>query len=457
MLKDLNIARFASINNPINLSFGRNNLILGANATGKTAICDAISCLFEYKTIFSGPRARFSGDYARLQASNILLNKGEVKVEREIKLSDKKVIEDNLRINGKDTNDFNALSSILKVVYVDDRLLEQIDNDRKLAKYCLSHLTGWSGGLSKQHFLSLNAFAKQFNSMPNKMVEAIEWQSTGRIRIKNWHQKFWLPTFNNLSGSERCILLTEIAILLGQLFSAYRPTLILLDSVLTHLDKEGIRRVSDRINSIVNPNLQFISTTWREEADRILEPDCTIKIEKHKKVSHVSDFSRRTPKGILHAEQAIKNYGSGDEDKFINSVVVPMLCNMGFSAVKRIQHHGPGELGLDIGPFTGAGFEWRSSLCGAQAKCSKVNAKSGDRNNVNVLIDEVKKALHNNFYDPSIAMQSKLDYVLVMLSQHPTTEALKTFYDAFQGDRRVILLDPMRIAELTWKYGVTFY
>ena len=136
---------------------------------------------------------------------------------------------------------------------------------------------------------------------------------------------------------------------------------------------------------------------------------------------------------------------------------MPLLIKMEFSLVSRIQHHGPGELGLDIGPFVGSGFEWRKAFCGAQVKCAKLNAKSGDKNNITTLIDEVEKALYNKFFDETNAMESKLDYVFILLSQHPTVEALNTFHNAFMGERKIILLDPTRIAELVCKYGVAFY
>jgi hypothetical protein len=149
----------------------------------------------------------------------------------------------------------------------------------------------------------------------------------------------------------------------------------------------------------------------------------------------------------------IKSYESGKEDEFINSIVMPLLFKMGFSLVNRVQYHGPGELGVDVGPFLGPGFEWRNAFCGAQVKCAKLNAKSGDKDNINVLIDEVKKALYNNFYDMTNALESKLDYLFVFLSQYPTIEAMNTFDNAFMGERKIIVLNPMRIAELIWKYG----
>lgn len=456
MLSEVTITKFASIRKPLRLPFGKSTLVLGTNAAGKTAICDAISCLFEYQSVFSKSRGRFSGDSAFLQGKTINERGVQALVEREIELFNREIIEDRLRINGNETNDFNSLSSILKVVYVEERVLAKIKSGRDLAKFCLSHLAGWSRGLSKQHFLSLKPFTKIFNSNQNRMVESIEWLPTGKLRIKNWEQDFWL-SFKGLSGSERCILLTEVALVLGHLFSKYRPALIIFDSILTPLDRANIIKIANRINSIANPNLQFLFTTWKEEVDSLMHPDCTIKLVNDGHGSVISSLEKRTPKGILQIEERIKSYKSGKEDEFINSVVMPLLFKMGFSLVSRIQHHGPGELGLDIGPFMGPGFEWREAFCGSQVKCTKLNAKSGDKNSINVLIDEVKKALHNKFYNMTSAVESKLDYVFVFLSQYPTTEALNTFNSAFMGERKIIVLNPIRIAELIWKYGVAFY
>lgn len=456
MLSEVNITKFASIRKPLSLPFGKNTLVLGANDTGKTAICDAISCLFEYQSVFSKSRGRFSGDSALLHGKTVNERGAQTLIEREIKLFHREIIQDHLRINGNETNDFNSLSAILRIVYVEDRMLIEIKSGRDLAKFCLSHLTGWSRELSKQHFLSLRPFTKIFNSNHNRMVEAIEWLPTGKLRIKNWEQDLWLA-FGNLSHSQRCILLTEVSLVLGHLFSKYRPVLIMFDSILTYLDRANIIKVANRINSIANPNLQFLFTTWKEKADSLMHPDCTIKLMNDGHGSVISSLVERTPKGILQIEEKIKSYKSGKEDEFINSVVIPLLFKMGFSLVSRIQHHGPGELGLDIEPFVGPGFEWREAFCGSQVKCTKLNAKSGDRNNINVLIDQVKKALHNKFYNMTSAVESKLDYVFVFLSQYPTTPALITFNSAFMGERKVIVLNPMRIAELIWKYGAAFY
>ena len=41
---------------------------------------------------------------------------------------------------------------------------------------------------------------------------------------------------------------------------------------------------------------------------------------------------------------------------------------MSFTNIKRVNHHGPGELGIDIGPFIGYGFEWRNVILGSKLK-----------------------------------------------------------------------------------------
>jgi len=461
MLRELFITKFASINHPIKLKFGRNNLILGKNATGKTAICDSIKCLFEYDTIFLKDFAKFSGGLVSIQSKNIIKNNININLERIIRLESKKIINDILKINGKETNDYDALSSILKVIYVTERVIRQINDDRSFAKFCYSYLANWSKGLTKQHFFSLQALSDRYNSLPNRMFEQIDWQANGKIFVKQWDSAFLNKSYSTLSGGERCIFLADISILLGQQFSEFRPTLVILDDVLTHLDDKHMYKIRDRINAIANPNLQFLFTTWIPKAETIIKPDCIIRLERKKLESgmstSVSDVILKTPFEILAYERKIKQFKSGNEDSFINSVVIPLLYKMGFSTISRIHHHGLGELGVDVGPFTGSGFEWRNSFCGVQAKAVKLNATSGSSNNINVLIDEVKKALNNKFYDSVNSFYSKLDYVLIFLSQYPTPEALKTINDTFEGDRRVILLDPMRIAELIWKYGVALY
>ena len=83
MLREFCITKFASINKPVTLQLGRTTLIIGNNGAGKTAICDAISCLFDYRSAFS-QRGRFSGD-ALLQGT-VSKNEGlETVIERELK------------------------------------------------------------------------------------------------------------------------------------------------------------------------------------------------------------------------------------------------------------------------------------------------------------------------------------------------------------------------------------
>ena len=458
MLNEITITKYASIRKPITFYFGRTNLIIGSNMTGKTAICDGIRCLHDYKMAFSKSGARFSGESVLLKGVNLLQNKATVLVEREIELKNRVIKVDKLKINGVDTFNFDSLTSILRIIHIDDGVLRGVSDDRKFAKFCMTSLTGWRKGLTKQHFLSLHALLKLYNAMPSRMFESIEWSSNNKLQIRQWGEEFIHKSFDTLSGSGRCLFLTDISILLAHMFSEYRPTLIILDGLLNNLDSENIKKIGKRINSILNMNLQFILTTWKGEAEGILEPDNTIKLgleeSKDGKFTFVSDTIKRTPKNILDIESRIRKYDSGNEDEFINTVVLPLLFKMGFSLVKRVPFHGPGELGLDIGPFSGTGFEWRKAFCGAQVKSIPLNAKAGNTRNINALIDEVKTALNNKFYDQSSALYSKLDYVFVFLSQYPTREALSSFYSAFDGDRRVIILDPIRIAELIWNYSV---
>lgn len=456
MLREISIARFASIKHPIKLSFGKINLIIGGNGTGKSAICDAIACLFEYKNLFE-LQGRISGELVLLKAEVVRNQKEKYTLQREIKFREKKIIEDSLIMNGVESSNFINLQSILKVIYFRGDCFQDIRDDRDIARFCISHLAGWTKGLKRHHFLALKSFARQYNSVPARLIEAIEWQPSGKLRVKKWDSEFWLPCYGNLSSGEKYWLLVDIALLLSEISSQYYPTLILLDDCLTHLSDKSMEIFAERINSYSNPNFQLLLTTWKEQAGSIVKPDCTIKLGLKDKRSYVLDMQNRTPQGLLDIEARIKAYNSGDEDRFINSVVIPLLQRMGFYHLDRVTHHGPGELGLDIGPFHGAGFEWRNSFCGAQVKTSKLNARSGSSFSINILIDEVRKALNNKFYDSTSSFKSHLDYILIFLSQDVTKEALSTFFNAFEGDRRVILLNPMKIAELAWKYGVSLY
>jgi hypothetical protein len=451
MLTEINIARFASIKQPMRIELGKTTLIQGHGAVGKTAICDAIACLFDYRAAFTASKARFSGDHVILRATCADAQGTKHDVLREIERRKQSIISDRLVLDEVETNHHESLSAILKVIYIRDSMRRTVKTGKEVAKFCIETLIGQPRAPRGPLRKSLRALERAVNTQPDSLVEELRWQADGVLRTKNWHQDFWL-NYGGFSGGERYQVLIELALALARMSTRFRPVMVIMDNVYVR-DYEALAR---RMDSCTEPNLQFVLTTWQEGLESALHPDCFIKLGVENRESFVKETRFMTPEPVLRAELAIASFGSGHEDEFINTVVVPLLRNMGFGPVERIQHHGPGELGLDIGPFTGAGFEWRKAFCGAQVKCVKLNAKSGSKNNIQHLIDQVNKALNNRFFDEATARDSGLDYVLVFLSKHPTPEAIKTFNSRFEGDRRVIVLTPRKIAELVVKYGVSW-
>jgi len=78
------------------------------------------------------------------------------------------------------------------------------------------------------------------------------------------------------------------------------------------------------------------------------------------------------------------------EDPLIDDVVIPLLRKLGFRNVGRVSHHGPGEAGVDIGPFSKLNplgyLEWY----GAQTKAEKITA--GGSGNVDKIINQLEEA-----------------------------------------------------------------
>ena len=452
MIKEIHISSIASIRKPITLSFLRNNIIIGNNCSGKTALCDAISCLYEYKSVYSEP-ARFPGEHVLLKGLNHPPNHKPIHIERELTVKSNTVVEDTLRINERETLDYYSLSSLLKIIYIRDSILDKVKSENELSRFCLGHLTGWTGEPLSYNYRLLDSLIRRILLIDQRLIEDANWGKNGNQRVKLWEQDFWHNTINHLSHGEFYKLLIEFSILMAESSSSNRPSLVILDGLLNSIDNKGIIAVGKRINSIMNPNIQFIFTTWKKEAADLIDLDCLIELERENGNTTVK-ISKQTPKGLHESEKLCTRFKEGNEDLFINTIITPLLLRLGFMSLNPIRHHGPGELGIDIGPFIGKGFEWRSSLCGAQVKTAKLTARSGHKNNINILIDQVKTAIANKFRNPSSASMDRLDYIFVFLSQHPTNDALTTFNNAFDGDRRVILLDPSRIAELIWKYGL---
>lgn len=456
MLKKLYIENFASIYQPIELEFGRINLLVGDNGTGKTAVSKAIKILFDYGSVYSKGFNMFSGNRTIIQGyfHNKLNN--EVYIKRIIERVNNDIYNDQLEVNNRIVNDFAYLSSqfivLLHKTYrnYNDEFKTGID----LATFCINNLTGMYSEIKKEHFVLLNSLVKDINENTYRLIDSLNWEEDGSLLVKLWGENCKID-YTALSNGEQSLVCAEIYLSLSHMFSDYKNVFLIFDDFPTGVVGDLFDRLINRIESITKPNIQVLFTTWKDEVDTKIKPDCKIKIERLEEgPTQIFEITKRTPRGIKDIEGKIISKFNNNEDEFINTIVIPLLYRMSFINVKKVIHHGPGELGIDIGPFVGSGFEWRDIILGAQIKTYKLDSSSGSSKNINILIDEIKKALNNSFYIDSLNIKTKLDFVLAILSQHPTIEALNTFYSAFDGERKVILLTPDKIAELVWKYRV---
>jgi len=451
MLKIVSIENYASIRKPINLELGRITFLTGANASGKSAICEAIQLLLDYKKAYLSDNVRYSSSKTLLQGKLIDSHKNEMVIKRFIEYDKNNVVADRLEVNGKLVNDFSSISSLFIVFLHRTYSIKELHTGEELAKFCINKLTGWDGNIDKSHFSVFSNVAKEINESSHRLIEKLRWEQDGKLYVKLWNKDYELD-YSTLSTGEQGLVCAEVFLSLSQMFSQYKNVLVIFDDLPTKLVGEYFEQLVKRIDSIVSPNIQFLFTSWKEEPDTFLQADCKIFIIKEDGKTKIFDLIKRTPKGIKDIEVKIIDKYVNKEDEFINSLVIPLLHKMNFSNVKRVTHHGPGELGIDIGPFIGSGFEWRKIVVGAQVKACKFSGQS--RQSINELINEVEKALYNSFYIDEFNMRVKLDYVLAIVSQHPTIEAKNTFNSAFEGNRQVVLLTPDKIAELVWKYGI---
>lgn len=455
MLKNVSIEGYASIFDPIALELGKRNYIVGKNEAGKSAICEAIRILFDYNKAYSSYSKRYSKNKVVITGEFTDENNNNIEIKRVIILKEKRIINDSLIINNSVINDYNYISSKFKVFSIDPYDLKRFNSGKFLAHFCIKNLTGWDEQIRKEHIRILESIAKNINENPNRLVDYIKWKPDGALKVKLWDKDnaFY---YSNLSTGEQLEVCAEITLTLSKMFLEYRNVLILFDNLPTKFSANTLKNFITRIDKINNPNIQFIFTSWEKEKIKIVQPDCIIKIRKQEKTSKVFDICKKTPQGIKSIENMIIKKYHNKEDEFINTLILPLLSKMKFSNVKRVSFHGPGELGIDIGPFLVDSFEWRYSIYGAQVKACKLNATSSGFNNINTLINEIEKAMNNHFYLDEFNSRVKLDYVLAIASQYPTNEALQTFYSRFENERKIILITPDKLAKLIWKYGITF-
>lgn len=452
MLKSISIENYAGISNPIFIELGKITYIQGDNDMGKTSIAEAIELLFDYSIPYDRSICRLRGKKTLLSGSLEDANNKAILVKRIIERENNIIYRDSLMIDDMPSNDYKGINSKFSVL-LHKAYSTIFENDSKLAAYCIKSLTGWAVNLKIHHYKILNELTNFINNNTERLIEHIYWDENHRLKVKLWESEYELY-YDTISGGEKNTVCAEIFISLSQMFCSQRNALVIFDDLPTRIVGDFMHRVYSRIEKIIQPNIQFIFTSIKEEDKNIFNCDKYIELTKEDNVTKIKKMLSRRPKEILEIENKIITQFNSKEDEFINTLIIPLLRNMGFRTTKRVSSHGPGELGLDIGPLLGKGFEWRDIIIGAQVKACKLTGNSSSSSSIIALIDEIKKALYNSFYLDELNIVTNVDYVMAIVSQYPTNDAIMTFNHAFNNERRVLLITPSKLAELIWKYNV---
>lgn len=149
-------------------------------------------------------------------------------------------------------------------------------------------------------------------------------------------------------------------------------------------------------------------------------------------------LSNNREKRLIGRQSALKNYS---EDILIDSIVIPLLKEMGYLGVGRVNSHGSGELGRDILPFYKYGDFGERIYYAAQVKVGNITAKSGMTKNVHTVIDQLKSALSVPFTDPIEGIKRKIDRCLFICSGKITNDARRLIEEAMENTKGISLID----------------
>jgi hypothetical protein len=141
------------------------------------------------------------------------------------------------------------------------------------------------------------------------------------------------------------------------------------------------------------------------------------------------------------------------EDTFMTEMVVPLLKKMQFYNVSQIKHHGPGEHGIDIGPFSEINRLDRINYWGAQVKIVDIhkNARKSE-GNIELITGQIKDALHTEFQVDNTKI--RIEKVMLITSKTISNDAKEYIRNEFGG---IIpeLLDGEDIADLSTKWDLS--
>lgn len=228
------------------------------------------------------------------------------------------------------------------------------------------------------------------------------------------------------------------------------------------LEQQSAADIASLLSGLANPNLQIVIATTPHSVLANLVAERTIRLSRTDSnilpLPLPADFhieqSTARPLNIVTIQNAIGSYKEGLEDLFIDHVVRPGLLAMRYEGVRRITTHGPGEFGVDIGPLSVPGPLGLQLLIGIQVKAGNLHSRAGKAGgSVEALIDEIRKALDHTSWDTRTRIRSRLDFMAAIISGHLTSEARHRFFEAFEHNRRVLLIESQELAELCWRSG----
>lgn len=131
------------------------------------------------------------------------------------------------------------------------------------------------------------------------------------------------------------------------------------------------------------------------------------------------------------------------EDELIDKLILPLLRAMGFTNVRKVGHHGPGEFGRDILPFFKYDEFMQKMFYAVQVKKGNITAR-----NINAIMDQAKTALSVSFIDPYDNKRKRIDKAIIIFSGKLTPDASRILEDNLEIQTNIVFIDNNRLFEL---------
>ena len=460
MIESIEVENYGSVRAAVVLEMGRITLIQGQNDSGKSMLLHAI--MLGLSPVGPVP-SLFVRDRSNTVTTKFVFQQalaGRVEVIRSFKMDPVQPHFESSRlwINGREFHDASVLRSLVQPTYLsaygdfESAHRSEITNDSFFVM--ASKLLGYNGHVDTNVLTHVAGVFDQINLRSSRFFRKI-WIDDGVVRLHHRHNDDKFSIYS-AGGGDKVNLMTDFAIEVAAMRGSFCTSLLLLDDFPT---KVGTR-FADRYRDLALPGIQIVTTSHRrQDVQDGLAPDVTHLLACHPSSAgsagtQVESTIRRTAPEVLQLENAIRSFGSGREDEFTESVVLPLLRGLGFQNPRQTPHHGPGELGFDIGLTKRAVVPGRVAYFGFQVKAGVVNARSNQSGNVTELISQVKKMLATRVVEPESMARVSVDFTVAVVSGHLNAEAKQIWDSEFEGNRRVLLWDAPALAELAFGSGI---